>query len=339
MRIKHKKRIEEADFVRAIDKFSRVENCVLCGKKISSACNSHVVPQFILKQIAENGRVSYGHGLHKREIGGLERTTGIKNAYPFRLICNDCDRELFKNYENPDNLYRYDELDINTQKKILCEMAIKAHLSHINMKFRTMVMQDMITGGKLGMMEQEGKAVFFQRIDIIEHERYVRKLRKTIKTNKNPFVMVFDKVLDYKTKIATQTIINYNFDLNGEMVFDPTLMLNDNESRYFYLMILPLIDKTRILFYIEKEHFHNVENIVEQFNDLTEEEKIHFLFISLIIHDQQFYMSPSLMEYIRKNDKKLIKLYTKTNEIEIKNQAMIKDFRSEERRVGKECRC
>lgn len=322
-----KAKLEEAEFVRAIDKFAKVDNCLLCGKKMTSACNSHVVPQFILKEIAENGHVSYGHALHTININGLERTTGVKNAYTFRLICNKCDSKTFMDYEDPKNIEGFDELDNNTKKKVLCEMALKTHLSHISMKYRRMVARDLPTGGKLGTLEQEGKMVFAERIDIEEHERYINMLRKFIKNNKNPFTILFDKTLDYKTKIATQTIINYNYDLTGKQVFDPDMVLYENECRYFYLMIIPYKDKTRVIFYIENEYLKNVQSIVDQFESLTEEEKLHFLFISLIIHDQQFYMSPSFADYIFNNDKKLVKLYVKTEKY-LSYQSKIKDFRN-----------
>ena len=318
-----KTKFQEAEFVRAIDKFTKVDNCVLCGKKITSACNSHVVPQFILKEIAENGHVSYGHALQTITINGLDRTTGVKNAYTFRLICKDCDRKTFQDYENPLNLENFDSLDLNTRKKILCEMAIKTHLSHISMKYRRMVARDLPTGGKLGTLEQEGKLIFAERIDMEEHERYIQMLRKFIKSNKNPFVVLYDKVLDYKTKLATQTVINYNYDLTGKKIFDPDLVIYDNECRYFYLMILPQKDKTRILFYIEKEYLPNVQVIADQFQSLSDGDKLHFLFISLLIHDQQFYMAPSFAETIFKKDKKIVKLYVST-EVSARYQSKLK---------------
>lgn len=321
-----KTKLQEAEFVRAIDKFTKVDNCVLCGKKITSACNSHVVPQFILKEIAENGHVSYGHALHTINIKGLDRTTGVKNAYTFRLICKDCDRKTFQDYENPLNLENFDSLDLNTKKKILCEMAIKTHLSHISMKYRKMVARDLPTGGKLGTLEQEGKLIIAERIDMEEHERYIQTLRKFIKSNKNPFVVLYDKVLDYKTKLATQTVINYNYDLTGKKIFDPNLVIYDNECRYFYLMILPQKDKTRILFYIEKEYLPNVQVIADQFQSLSDGDKLHFLFISLLIHDQQFYMAPTFAETIFKKNKKIVKLYVST-EVSARYQSKIKDFR------------
>lgn len=322
----NKRKLLEAEFVKAIDKYSRVDNCVLCGKKMTSACNSHVVPRFLLREIAEHGHVSYGHALHEISINGLERTTGIKNAYTFRLICNECDRKTFQDYENPINIENFDILDPNTKKKVLCEMALKTHLSHISMKYRRMITKDLPTGGKLGTLEKEGKFVFLERIDINEHEKYIEELKRFIKSNKDPFFVLLDRTLNYKTKIATQTIINYNFDLEGRQIFDSYLPVYDCEHKYFYLMIIPYKDKTHALFYIEKDYAKNVQTIVNQFNALNEEEKLHFLFISLIINDQQFYMAPSFADNIFKNDKRLVKLYSKTEKC-LKYESKIKRFR------------
>ncbi len=205
-------------------------------------------------------------------------------------------------------------------------MALKTHLSHLNMKYRNIVMLDMVNQGKVAEMERKGELVLAERQDINEHFEYIRKLKKIIKSNKNPFVLLFDEVLDYQTKIATQTIINFNYDLKGNQIFDPFLIKANNQCRYFYLMILPYKVKTRILFFIEKNNVENVQTIIDDFNRLSKEDKLHFLFISLIIHDQQFYMRPSFANNIFKKDKSLVMLYTKTDK-SISYQAKIKDFR------------
>ena len=36
---------------------AKQETCALCGKPCSSFCNSHSIPQFALRRIAENGKV------------------------------------------------------------------------------------------------------------------------------------------------------------------------------------------------------------------------------------------------------------------------------------------
>ena len=109
-------------------------------------------------------------------------------------------------------------------------------------------------------------------------------------------------------------------------IFNPFLLDINNQCRYFYLMILPYKGKTRVLFFIEKNNTTNVRSVIDGFNALSDEEKLHFLFISLIIHDQQFYMSPSFANNIFKKDKKMVRLYTNTDK-SIYYQAKIKDFR------------
>ena len=292
-RIKIERKKAESHFITNVNDYSKVNECVLCSAKITSACNSHVVPQFILRKIAEGGHVSYGHALHSFDVGGVKKITGINDAYTFRLICGKCDGKYFKHYENPKNLINFDLLSENDKKIMLCEMALKTHLSHISMKYRQLVMIDMVNQGKVAEMERNGELVLPERQDINDHFDYIRKLKKVMKSNKNPFMVLYNKVLDYQTKIATQTIINFNYDLEGNQIFDPNLINNSNHCRYFYLMILPYSGKTRVLFFIEKNNAMNVQTIVDEFNNLSVEEKLHFLFISLIIHDQQFYMSPS----------------------------------------------
>lgn len=145
---------QELELVEAINKCSKVDECVLCGSKMTSACNSHVAPQFMLKEIAEKGHVSYGHALHSISVKGIKKTTGINDAYTFRLICRKCDGEYFKHYENPNNLVCFDKLSENDKAMMLCEMALKAHLSHLSMKYRNLVMLDIVNQGKIAEMEK-----------------------------------------------------------------------------------------------------------------------------------------------------------------------------------------
>lgn len=318
--------IEEKEFVKAINKYSKVDYCLLCGRKMKSACNSHIVPQFVLKELAENGQLAYSYSLSSVSVAGLERLTGINNANTFRLICRDCDKTRFANYENPDNIINFDLLSLQLKKKVLCEMSIKTHLGHISMKYRRLVSLDMANQGKISKLESQGKLISAERLEIKEHEECIDKLTKAIKTNKNPFEIVYNRVLDYKTKIATQTVINFDFDLNGKQIFDPFIIDQNNECKYFYLMIIPYKGKTRILFYIEKRNTKYVSSIIDQFGQLPEEEKLHFLFIALVIYDEQFHMSPSLSDFIYKKDKKLIKLYDETDK-NLKYRIKLKDFR------------
>ncbi len=320
--IRNKRKKFESGFILMVKKASKADTCCLCGKKISSPCNSHVVPQFILKNIAENGKVSYGYTMVLFEIGGLDKITGIKNAKTFRLICRECDKLRFKDYEDLNNLKNYDELSLIEKSKILCEIAIKNHLSHINMKHGILVERNILTKGKLREFEEKGE-FSFERIEINSHFYHIDRLVKMIKSRENIFEVLFDIKLNYKTNIATQTTINFVYDINGNRIFKSDRKEYDKNLQWFHLVIFPYENNTRVLFFTEKNNTR--KEFINQFNVLTNDEKLHFLFIALISNDEQFYISPSLADKMMK-DKKLRKLYVKT-EKNVKNTVKMKNYK------------
>ena len=91
------------------------------------------------------------------------------------------------------------------------------------------------------------------------------------------------------------------------------------------MVIFPYKGKTRILFYIEKKNKNLVQQVIDQFNTLTDEEKLHFIFMSLIIYDEQFYISPKLHDEIVK-DKKLTRLYRNIEKISENNWQNCKEI-------------
>ncbi len=299
----------DTDFINHINKFSKVKECCLCGKKISSVCNSHIVPQFILKNISEDGCVAYGFILNNLGMAGMNEISGINNAHTFRLICKECDNNYFKDYENPNNLLDFDLIDSDVRLKMLCEMAIKNHLSHINMKYRLLVMKDMITNGKLAKMEENDEIRFPERIEINSHFKHIEKLTNCIKKSENPFEILLDITLNYQLHIATQTTINFAYDIKGNQLYKYDINTYANNLNWFHLVIFPLGDKTRIIFYIESDN--DVKNLIHQFNDLSYDDKLHFILVALIANDEQFFMSPSFANVL-KRDRKMVRLYRKT---------------------------
>ena len=71
--------IETNNLLRQIERDAKTTACFLCGKKIDSPCNSHLVPRFILKEIAQQGMVEYGQS--------LSRLQGREMPRPFQLVC------------------------------------------------------------------------------------------------------------------------------------------------------------------------------------------------------------------------------------------------------------
>ena len=81
-----------------IQKQVKPSECILCGKTITSCCNSHSVPKMVLKNIADNGKVLQMAACLKLDIFDIEK--GVNNSGTFFFICNECDSVYFKQYEN-----------------------------------------------------------------------------------------------------------------------------------------------------------------------------------------------------------------------------------------------
>lgn len=174
-----------SELEKQVEQMTKPDYCYLCGRKITSCCNSHIVPQFILKEIAENGIIYYGQSFHKYNYL-IPTKTGIKNAFTFKLICRDCYKKQFENYERPEVVLDFNKFSIEKPKLILIEIAIKSHLSHINTKLKV-DNYDIATNPEkyyaLSLLHtRQGN-----EIDIKGHENYIKLLKKYKKSSSFPF--------------------------------------------------------------------------------------------------------------------------------------------------------
>lgn len=309
MNINKKKQIAELN--REIHLRSKPTHCNICSKKITTTCNSHCLPRFILKEISENGELRYGQALIKNAEEITQTKLGINNAKTFHLLCKECDQRYFAEYENAENLFNFENLTEQDKNLVLSEISIKTHL---NFKYQKLVVLNMkkivytLEFEKLKKIKQKTG----DELDIEEHNQYLLNLKRNKNKTKNGFEILYCKLLNYKVGIAAQTLIAYLFDLDENILFNPNNLSGVENVNYFYLNIFPYKCKTLILFYIEKKRSKNVESLIKQFNELSEEEKLHFLFLSLIIYDEHFFINPSLRTKIL-TDRKICKLYKSTD--------------------------
>lgn len=81
---------------------AKLDRCLWCGKKITRFCDSHTIPQMVLRNIATDGKLDYANAIIENPL--IKADQGIAEANVFRLLCNECDGTLFQEYENPENL-------------------------------------------------------------------------------------------------------------------------------------------------------------------------------------------------------------------------------------------
>ena len=60
---------------------SKLEYCLCCNKKVSSFCNSHSLPKFILSNLSEMGMILNSN--HFFEAPFIKEAKGVKNSGTF----------------------------------------------------------------------------------------------------------------------------------------------------------------------------------------------------------------------------------------------------------------
>lgn len=89
---------------------SKPKECILCGRKTSRFCNSHTIPQFILRHITKDRHFRYWQDFV--HYPGAKDKLGIKEAAVFQVICTECDGSVFSEYESPE---AYNESSISQE--------------------------------------------------------------------------------------------------------------------------------------------------------------------------------------------------------------------------------
>ncbi len=222
------------------------DTCYVCGATCKSFCNSHTVPQFCLKRIANNGLL-YTSGLQK-EFPLLGSDTGVTQAGTFHIICNTCDGTIFQEYENPN---AYSE---PPSPKMLAQIAMKNYLRYIYKRQEEFEIYSVILE-----RSKDPEALFFAsqqftpiKLDLKEYEEgYSRAKIAASGKHDDWYYMFFYKKLDYVVPIAFQGAISLISGFDGEIInniynFDSSYQLKD-----LHISVFPLKNETVIFAFID----------------------------------------------------------------------------------------
>ena len=84
-----------SDLFTAAKAKSKSDCCFVCGKKITTTAKSHTLPQFILREIDDNGLVCKNFFVSKIINNSFGKDIGIQRASIFRILCDECEHKLF----------------------------------------------------------------------------------------------------------------------------------------------------------------------------------------------------------------------------------------------------
>lgn len=267
---------EVSRILKKIRELSKPTTCLLCGSQQSSFCNSHLVPQMVLKSIAQNGKLLQPSLLMGIEDIDVEK--GVNNSGTFHFICNNCDSSLFQNYENPSNLL------IKPSDKMLAEIALKNMVMILSKHNEEVVLYDYMQKRNNHLLNKE----FLDEnhaLDIRDYTDDLLTYKDILSNNKtNCFNIMYWNILPYVTPIAVQTPIAVYDDLDGTVINET---FNPNPSiriQSIHLCIFPLETQTVVLSFFHKRD-RNYRSLWQQFNCLNEEDNLNtliFLFLSTL---------------------------------------------------------
>lgn len=274
-------------------KKAKLDRCVCCNKEVSSFCNSHSVPQFVLRNIEEHGLVYTSNYFF--ELPMVKEKKGIIEAGTFHIICNDCDNHIFRDYEDEKKL-----LEIPTNK-MLAEISLKNILVTWDKRLLEIELYDKMKEISPNNSEFLDYKNEINHMDLSDIKWEYKRAKKIIDKNlKSGYKLIFYKKLDYIVPLAFQGHICLYGDLEGNIIND---IYDDNPNakmRYINICIFPLKDCSAIYMFYHKDDA-NYYKFERQFNRLSLDEKLQLISFVIINYSEDFYISQNVSSDISSN--------------------------------------
>ena len=294
--------VSSDEFKRFYNSFSKnIKNkikpneCILCGNNIASCCNSHSIPQMILKNITKDGYVLWSSICITPNI--LDSEKGCKNSGTFKFICRNCDQSYFKDYENPT---AWNTMPNNT---MLAQIALKNVLQQLyKREYQKKFTNELPNLLQLDKNKTDAyNSIYANRANIVcdldlnEYYKNIYLYKEIIdnKNQKNCFNILFYQVLPYKVPIATQAMITLSRDRNGNVINDINDLSERTIMRNIHLCVFPFSDKTVVLaFYHKKDK--KLKKIKTQFNKCSPKQNLQYINWLIFKYTENFFCSINL---------------------------------------------
>lgn len=261
---------------------NKFDECLLCGKESNSFCYSHSVPQFVLKNIAEEGKLIQGRAISAPDnIPFLDFEKGTANTGLFRCICRECDNSYFKHYET--KLSCGNKLD----NRALLEISLKNILFAIFKNYNDKGMFEFVKE-----ITNQDIMHFSDTRDLVENLALLEKLKKAkINNTEIRYNVVFYYKLDYVVPLAYQGRVSLYTDLHGDIVEDLYDFSSTSEDIFgIDLGIFPLKTSTIIILFCDCNN-RKYDVFSKQFNELDLNQKLEIINYIIFSYVEDFYLS------------------------------------------------
>lgn len=296
-----------------VEKQIKPTNCILCGKTISSCCNSHTIPQFILENLGYDGEYFNAKEFMNTEEEFdklfIKNIIGKNNALTFRLICRDCDSKYFKEYETPDIF----SCEITNKilfkifyKNLLYNEYIEKHNFYFFKYIKDNFEENIFEIQNLDEMKKEYLSFINERMT---YSNIMLKNISLKKQNNIDFEIIYFDLLDYVVPIAFQDIVRIEFDFKNKVINN----LHSLDENYLYsflnICIFPYKNKSLILMFCDKND-KKLENFIVDFKKLSKEEKQKFILYFIFKYNDTFLINKKLKHktYVKNKIKDIVDL-------------------------------
>ncbi len=269
---------------------AKLDKCYYCGAKNPQYCNSHSIPQFTLRNIAQNGMLLYTNKLVKVPCEKEEK--GINESGTFKMICRECDSKIFVNYENPDNYLG------EITPKMLAETSLKNYLKSISKRLIEIELYKQVYSltDNPFIIEQLDQKQLINHADLGEYQRNYEKAKRIAKKDwKNEYYMIYKKKLDYVIPVAFQSNLALVCDLENNIIND----IYNEDAKYrqqdIQLSVFPLKDCSIVLLFIDSNS-KRYRPFYKQFERLSEDEKLEVLNYIMFLYSEDIFFSPTVEE-------------------------------------------
>ena len=269
---------------------AKLKQCILCGKECSSFCDSHSVPKFVLRNVAENGMLST---TLQGKMLFYEKNTGINKAGTFHIICNNCDNEGFQEYEAPNAFLK---VPTNT---MLAQMALKDYLLLICKKI-----ENREAYALLGEQYPENKdfaeeKAFIEQFDLDNYMEKFKYAQNAIRTpEEKRYHLCYYQKLDYIVPYAAQSAVTLISGFNDEVINNVYNFSSEYEIKEIHVAVFPLETTSVVMLYIE-EGEKRYRNFYRQLNKLPLDDQLATINYIIFAYIEDVYINPTIQEKVR----------------------------------------
>lgn len=275
-------RKKTGEFLRKARAIAKGSKCMICGKSCTSFCASHSLPRFIIKEIAESGKVFTSSHCIKDDVikNILKSNPGVNEVFTFYLICNECDNEFFKEVENRDKIlakFQNHEYNLIALKSLFKDYYTKLINSNlINISSEEMNKPEFLLMTIPWVYDiWEGSSEINDYLDAFNNGCEIRN------------TIILDEILPYKVDFSCLTKVTPKYSINGVFIND--LDNPDNLFNKFgqmFISVFPFEDKTRVLVYFRKKYNSFLE-IKNEFDKMTLDEKLRNLSFLILFYSEE----------------------------------------------------